>query len=141
MSNKAGHFEQQHQELGHRNVFGRAVVDRLTDGANGLRKTLDGMMPWHVPSIEMHLGRTMVVAGDEAEQDFGKETAFLRPQPSHDAEINGDQSSVIVHEQIAWMHVGVKEAVAQRVAKKALDHFAPKFRQIEALGFRAHGGR
>ena len=41
---------------------------------------------------------------------------------------------VIVDEQIARMHVGVKEAVAQRVAEKCLDQRAGELRQVEALG-------
>ena len=41
----------------------------------------------------------------------------------------------VVDEQVAGMHVGVEEAVAQRMAQEALDHRAAEALQIEALGF------
>ena len=44
------------------------------------------------------------------------------------------QLAVIVDEQIAGMHVGVEEAVAQRVAQKGLDQGAGEKGQIEAFG-------
>ena len=131
---QAGDLEQQRQQLGHRDVFGGAVVDRLADGADRLREALDRMMPRHVAGVEMHLRGAMIVAGDEAEQDFGEEAPFLRPEPAHDAEVDRDQFAVGVDEQIAGMHVGVEEAVAQRVAQEILDHGAAERRQVEALG-------
>ena len=43
----------------------------------------------HVAGLEMHLGDAAIVARDEAEQDFGEEAPLLRPEPAHDAEIDG----------------------------------------------------
>ena len=43
---------------------------------------------------------------------LGEEQPLLRPEPAHDAEIDRDQPALRVDEQIARMHVGVKEAVA-----------------------------
>ena len=60
----------------------------------------------------------MVVAADEAVQDFGEEPPLLAPEPAHDAEIDGDERAVVVDEEISRMHVGVEKAVAQRVRKK-----------------------
>jgi hypothetical protein len=107
----------------------------LADGADRLGEALHRMLPRHVAGVEMDLRGMVIVAGDEAEQDFGEETPFLRPEPSHDAEVDRDQFAVGVNEQIAGMHVGVEESVAQRVAQEALDHVAAERRQIEALGF------
>ena len=42
--------------------------------------------------------------------------------------------AVGVDEQIARMHVGVEEAVAQRMAQEGLDHRARQVLEIEALG-------
>ena len=109
---QAGDLEQQHQELGHRDVFGGAVVDRLADGADRLRETLHRMVARHVAGVEMDLRGALIVARDEAEQDFGEEAALLRAEPAHDAEVDRDQPAVGVDEQIAGMHVGVEEAVA-----------------------------
>ena len=72
----------------------------------------------HVAGVEMHLRGAVVVARDEAEQNFGEEAPLLRPEPAHDAEIDRDQPAVVVDEQIARMHVGVEEAVAQRMAQE-----------------------
>src|SRR5216683_3334312 len=59
--------------------------------------------------IEMHFGDAAIVARDEAEENFGKEAPLLQAEPAHDAEIDGDQAAGIVEEQIAGVHVGMKE--------------------------------
>ena len=78
----------------------------------------------HVAGLEMHLGHAEVVAGDEAVEDFGEEAALLLAEPAGNAEIDGDDGAVRIDEQIARMHVGVEEAVAQRVAQEGLHRFA-----------------
>ena len=82
----------------------------------------------------MHLRGALIVASNEAEQDLGQEAALFGPQPSHDAEVDRDQTAVVVDEQIAGMHVGVEEAIAQRVPQEALEHSVAERRQIEAAG-------
>ena len=134
---QAGDLEQQHQQLRHRDFVGGAVVDRLADGADRLREVIDRMMPRHIAGLEMHLGGAPVVAGDEAVEDLGEEAPLLRPEPAHDAEVDRDQVAVGVDEQVARMHVGVEEAVAQRVAQEGLDHRARQLLEIEALRLRA----
>ena len=109
-------------------------MDRLADGADRLREALDRVMPRHIAGVEMHLRGALIVAGDEAEQNLGEEAALLRPEPAHDAEVDGDQPALGVDEQIARMHVGVEEAVAQRVAQETLDHLVAERRQVVALG-------
>ena len=99
-----------------------AVVDRLADGADRLREVLDRMMRRHVAGLEMHLGGALVIPGDEAVEDLGEEAALLRPEPAHDAEVDEGELAVGVDEQVSRMHVGVEEAVAQRVAQEGLDH-------------------
>ena len=89
------------------------------------------MMRRHVAGLEMHFGDAAVVAGDEAEQDFGEEAPLLGTEPAHDAEIDRDQPAGIIQEQVAGMHVGVEKAVAQRMAQKALDHLAAEIGQVD----------
>ena len=79
----------------------------------------------------------MVIARDEAVQDFREEQTLLDAEPAHDAEIDGNEPAVIVDEQIPRMHVGVKEAIAQRVAEEGLDQRPCQLRQVEALGDKA----
>ncbi len=88
-------------------------------------------MSGHVACLEMHFGDAAIVARDEAQENFGEEAPLLQAEPAHDAEIDGDQAAGLVEEQIAGVHVGMKEAVAQRVAQETLDHLAPEFRQID----------
>src|SRR3974390_3686713 len=90
------------------------------------------MLLRHVARVEVHLRRAAVIPRDEAEQYFREEAPLLRPEPAHDAEINSDQASVRIDKQVAGMHIGMKEAVAQRVTQEALDHLAAKVGQIEA---------
>ncbi len=79
----------------------------------------------------MHLGDAAIVARDEAQQNLGEEAPLLHAEPAHDAEIDRHQPAGIVEEQIAGMHVGMEEAVAQRVAQKTLDHLAPEIGQVD----------
>ena len=139
---QAGDLEQQGQQLRHRNFFSRSVMDRFADRPDGLREIVDRMMRRHIAGFEMHLGDASIIAGDETEKDFGEEAALLHAEAPHDAEVNGDEPALIVEEQIARMHVGVEEAVAQRMAQKALDHLASESRQIElAIAPAARGRR
>ena len=131
---KASNLEEKHEQLRHRDLFRSAVMDRLANGADRLRKAGDGMVGRHVPSFKMHFRRPIVVAGDEAEQNLRQETAFLRGKPTHDAEVHGDELTRIVNEQVSGMHVGVEEAVAQGMAEECLDHGAGQPLEIEALG-------
>ena len=66
----------------------------------------------HIAGLEMHFGDAPVIARDEAVEDFGEKPALLEAEPPHDAEIDRRQAAVAVDEQIARMHVGMKEAVA-----------------------------
>src|SRR5689334_7782584 len=92
------------------------------------------MMPRHIAGVEMDLSRPLIVAQDETEQNLREKPPFLRPEPAHDAEVDRDQFAIVVHEQIAGMHVGMEETVAQSMAQETLDHLAAEHRQIEALG-------
>ena len=65
------------------------------------------------------------------QQNLGEEAPLLQAEPSHDAEIDRDEAALIVEEQIAGMHVGVEEAVAQRVAQETLDHLAAEVLEID----------
>ena len=63
----------------------------------------------------------------------------LAAEPSHDAEVHGDELPRVIDEQISGMHVGVEEAVAQRMAEECLDHGAGEPLEIEAVGSAARG--
>src|SRR5260370_18080076 len=88
-------------------------------------------MARHIAGLEMHFGNASIVAGDEAQKNFREEAPLLLAEPAHNAEIDGNEAAGIVEKQVAGMHVGMKEAVAQRVAQETLDHLAPEFGQID----------
>ena len=127
-----GDLEQQRQQLGHRNLVGGARVDRLADRADRLREILDPMDgAAHSPPRNAPRPRA-VVARDEAIEDFGEEPSLLEAEPTHDAEIDRDDAPLRVDEEIALMHVGVEEAVAQRMAQERLDQRRAELRRIES---------
>ncbi len=93
-------------------------MDRLADGAHGLREQLHRLMRRHVAGLEMDGGGAVVVARDEAVQDLGEEAPLLGAEPAHDAEVDGDDAALLVDQQVALVHVGVEEAVAHGVAQE-----------------------
>ena len=106
-------------------------MDRFADGADGLGEILHRVMSRHVTGLEMHFGNAAIIAGDEAEQDFGEEAPLFQPEPAHDAEIDRHQPSGVIEEQVPRMHVGVEESVAQGVTQEALDYLAAEVGQID----------
>ena len=80
----------------------------------------------------MPLGDHQVVAGDEAIEDVGEEAALGPGDAAHDAEIDRDDiAGPGVGEEIARMHVGVEEAVADGVAQETLEELARQFLAVE----------
>ena len=75
----------------------------------------------HVARLEVHLRHPLVVAVQEADQDLGVDPAGIGVDPPHDAEVERDQRPVRPELQVALVHVGVEEAVAQRVGQEGLD--------------------
>jgi hypothetical protein len=57
----------------------------------------------------------------------------FRPETADDAEIDGNQLSGAVDEQVSLVHVGMEEAVADRVAEEALDDRVAQLHQVEPL--------
>ena len=70
----------------------------------------------------MHLGDAAVVTANEADQDLGIDAAGIFVDMPHDAEVIGDDIARGGHLQVALVHVGVEEPVAQRVAEEKLQH-------------------
>ncbi len=110
-------------------------MDRLANGAQRLRENLDWVMGWHIAGPEVHLRGAFIVARDEAEEDLGEEALLLHAEPAHDAEVDGDEAPRVVDEQVALVHVGVKEAVAHGVLQERAHH-----REAERLAVEVGGG-
>src|SRR5690606_9997642 len=101
--------------------LGRLAMDRFADGSKRLCERSNVVMRRHVPCFEMHLRNPTEISRDEAVEDLGQETALLLANPAHNAEINRDDGTILLDEEVAGMHVGVEEAIAQCVAQKGLD--------------------
>ena len=69
-------------------------MDRLADGADRLREILDRMARRHIARLEMHFGGAIIIAGNEAVQDFREKQPFLGAEPAHDAEVHRDQMCI-----------------------------------------------
>ncbi len=74
----------------------------------------------------MQLRHPVVVPLKEGKEVLRQIALVFRIQTAHDAEIHGDVSAVIGHEDVAGMHVGVKEVVLERLGEEDLH---PPFRK------------
>ena len=88
----------------------------------------------------MNLGDAAVIARGQAIEDFGEPVARLPVDPPHDPEIDRRDRPVGLHEQIALVHVGVKEALGDRLAQEGVDevrrqglHVVPRGDQLVAV--------
>ena len=72
--------EQLAKQIGHRNVFRRPAVDRLTDRAHGLCELFNRVMRRHVSGFKMDGRCAVIVARDQAVQNLSKEAAFVKPR-------------------------------------------------------------
>ncbi len=70
----------------------------------------------------MHLRDAAIVTADEADQDLRVDPPGIFVDMAHDAEIVGDDVARRGNLQIALMHVGMEESVAQRVAQEELQY-------------------
>src|SRR4051812_22454679 len=103
----------------------------LANRAQRQREVVDRLMLGHVADLEMALGDRPVIAGDEAVEDVGEETTLLARDAAHDAEIDRDDiAGPGISKEIARMHVGMKEAVADRMLEKRLEQ---RFTQLLAI--------
>ena len=130
-------LEQQRQKLRHRDGLGRLAVDRLADGTDRLRESRDIVLARYVAGLEMHLGDALIVAHYEAVEDLGQESPLFLAEPAGNAEIYGNDSAVGFDEQVARMHVGMEEAVAQRMPEKRLNEVAGNRLEVVASGGKA----
>ena len=105
----------------HRDLRRVLAEDRLADRAQRLGEGVGVAVARHVAGLEVHLGDPVVVAVQEADQDLGVDPAGVGVDPPHDPEVVGDERAVRPELQVALVHVGVEEAVAQRVGQEGLD--------------------
>ena len=80
--------------------------------AHRLREDSNGVVRRHVAGIKMNLRCQHVIAGDEPMKDLSQEAALDFAQSSNNTEINRHQRAIWLNQQVALVHIGMKETVA-----------------------------
>src|SRR5690606_7700805 len=65
-------------------------------------------------------------------EDFGEEASLLLAEPAGNAEIDANDGPVGLDEKISGMHVGMEEAIAQRMPQEGLHQYRREPFQIVA---------
>ena len=88
----------------------------------------------------MDFGDAHVITLQEAPEDFGEETALHRADTSDDAEIDQCDAAFRSQDGVAFVHVGMKDAVLDGAGEKALRDIVGEFHTVEARTVK-HAGR
>ena len=117
------------EHLPDRKLADRLAARRFTHGAQCGREFVDIVIVGHIARLEMDFGDTAVIAGCQAIEDFGKPQPRLPVDPSHDTEIDRDDTAIRADEQIPLMHVGMEKAFGNRLTQegehKPFGYFGP----------------
>ena len=81
----------------------------------------------------MRLRDAAVVAAEEGEEVLREVVLVDLGERAHDAEVERDVASVVGDEDVARVHVGVEEAVAEHLREEDLDAGARERRDVDAL--------
>src|SRR5580704_8505723 len=109
----------------------RAISSSTRKDASSLW-ILESWAGWGAKSAGSWLkSSTASSAATKAVEDFSQEPALFAPQPAHDSKIHSDDASFLVDEEIALMHIGVEESIAQGGAQKCLNQSAGKGLRIK----------
>ena len=77
----------------------------------------------HPPRLEVHLGGAPVIAVQERPQQLREMAALADAEAPHDAEIDGGNRSVLLHEKVTGVEIGVEEAVPEDLHEKGGHRF------------------
>ena len=118
----AGGLEQAQQQLAEGDVFQRALEDRLADAANRRFKFVHAGVSRYPARVDMQLGNAAVVALEEGHQVARQVALVLGRKAADDAKVDGDvlrlPGVLARDEDVARVHVGVEEAVAEYLGKE-----------------------
>ncbi len=124
-------LEQAQQHFSERNLAQRLIE-------NGFAYRTDGGLEFIHPRIrrspagfDMQLGDALVIAVEKGNEILREVILVGAGKRPHDAEIQRNITSVECHQDIARMHVGMKETVAEHLRIKDLDPVRGKLGQID----------
>ena len=104
----------------------RKPTHRFTNGAQSGCEFGDVVVRRHILRLEMNFGDSLIIAGDQAVEDFGQPQSRPAVDPPHDPEVDRCEPPIAKREQIALVKVGVEETVHHRLAKEGADQRARK---------------
>ena len=130
----ARHLEQAQQGAAELDLFQRLVEDGFADGADRCFELIHPRSARHPAGVDVRLGDALVVALEEGEEVLRQVVLVDVGQRAHDAEVERDVLTVRCDENVARMHVGVKEAVAEHLGEEDFDAGARQRGHVHALG-------
>ena len=115
-------LEQPHQHLAERDVLERAVEMRLADRADRAFELVGPGGRRHPAGLDVQLGHPAVVALEEGEEVLRQVFLVARIERADDAEVQRDVALEgrrrQRHHDVARVHVGVEEAVAEHLGEE-----------------------
>ncbi len=121
------------QHLAEGNLLQRFVEDRLAHRANRGLELVHAGLRRNPAGLDVDLRHAPVVAPEEGEEVLRQVILVHLGERAHDAEIQRDVTPVRRDEDVAGMHVGMEETVAEHLGEEDLDAGARQFRNIDAL--------
>ncbi len=121
---------QQHATEG--NLLQGAIEERLAAGAYRRLQFLDARLGRRPARFDMHLGDTLVVAAEEGEKVVRQIILVDVGERADDAEIQCHILAIGGDEDVARMHVGMKEAIAEHLGEEDFHTIARQLLEIDA---------
>ena len=122
------------QHLAERDLLQRLVEDRFAHRADRRFELIDGGVLGRPAGFDVGLGDAAIVAAEEREEVLREVVLVEIAQRADDAEVERDVAAVRTDQDVARVHVGVEEAVAEHLREEDLDAGARDVLDARALG-------
>ena len=113
-------LKQAQQNLAEGNILERFIEDRFADGTDGGFEFINPRILGRPAGDDVHFGNTSVVALEKGQKVLCQIILIDIIQCANNAEIECDIAAIMGHQNIARMHVGVKEAVTEHLGEENL---------------------
>ena len=130
------HLEQAHQQLAEVDLLQRPVEDRLAHRADRALELVDARLARHPARVDVRHRHAVVVAVEERHEVDREVVLVAVGERAHDPEVHAAVAPVAQHEDVARVHVGVEEAVAEDLREEDLAR-----RRVRGAGCRCRSSR
>ncbi len=131
-------LEQAQQHAAQRNLLERPVEEGFADGTDCRLELVDAGFLGCPAGFDVHFGDALVIALEEGQEILRQIVLVDIGQGADDAEVQRDVAAAVRpfggDENVAGMHVGVEEAVAEHLGEKYFDAGAGQARDVHAFG-------